>query len=48
MSLETGVSNFGKTEACPARLAVSLAPQLNHTAPPNIHFTIQRTSLEMG
>ena len=25
MSLETGVSNFGKTEACPARLVASLA-----------------------
>ena len=25
MSLETGVSNYGKTEACPARLVVSLA-----------------------
>jgi hypothetical protein len=25
VSLETGVSNFGKTEACPARLASSLA-----------------------
>ena len=25
MSLETGVSNFGKTEACPARLSPSLA-----------------------
>ena len=25
MSLETGVSNYGKTEACPARLASSLA-----------------------
>ena len=25
MSLGTGVSNFGKTEACPARLVASLA-----------------------
>ena len=25
MSLVTGVSNFGKTEACPARLVASLA-----------------------
>ena len=25
MSLETGVSNYGKTEACPARLVASLA-----------------------
>jgi hypothetical protein len=25
VSLETGVSNFGKTEACPARLASSVA-----------------------
>ena len=25
MSLETGVSNYGKMEACPARLVASLA-----------------------
>jgi len=42
------VSNIGKTEACPARLNAGLAPQLDHTAPSNIHFTIKRNGLELG
>ena len=38
--METGVSNFGKTEACPARLVASLAtPEEKSGTSPNKPLT---------
>lgn len=40
MSLETGVWNYGKTEACPARLVASLAtPEEKSGISPNKPLT---------
>ena len=40
MSLETGVSIYGKTEACPARLVASLAtPEEKSVISPNKPLT---------
>jgi hypothetical protein len=40
VSLETGVSNYGKTEACPARLVASLAtPEEKSGISPNKPLT---------